>query len=68
MKKQASVFNDADVLAAINADRYPDGHEVVLEAMFGNSITFDESGNVSGARAMMQVGAVGTVIMPRLHL
>lgn len=55
-KTQASVSNDADVLAAINADRYPDGQEVTLEAMFGNSLTFDESGKVSGARAMMQVG------------
>lgn len=47
--------NDSDVLAAINAERFPDGQEVTLEAIFGNSLNFDEDGNVSGARAMMQV-------------
>ncbi|CAM9122089.1 unnamed protein product, partial [Laminaria digitata] len=51
---EALVSNDSDVLAAINAERFPDGQEVTLEAIFGNSLTFDEDGNVSGARAMMQ--------------
>ena len=43
------------MLAAVNAERFPDGQEVTLEAIFGNSITFDKFGNVTGARAMMQV-------------
>lgn len=55
MGLQASVFSDTDVLAAINADRFPDGQEVTLEPVFGNSVTFDEEGNVVGAGAMMQV-------------
>lgn len=52
---QASVTTDADVLSAINVEVYPDGQEVSLEAVFGNSITYDASGAVSGARAMTQV-------------
>ena len=52
------MFNDSDVLAAINADRFPDGQEVALEPIFGNSVAFDETGNVVGARAMMQVNGV----------
>eukprot|EP00904_Undaria_pinnatifida_P008217 jgi/Undpi1/4525/HiC_scaffold_18.g07879.m1 len=51
---EASVSTDEDVLAAVNAERFPDGQEVTLEAIFGNSITFDRFGNVTGARAMMQ--------------
>ena len=44
------------MLAAVNVASYPDGQEVNLEAVFGNSITFDDSGDVSAARATTQVG------------
>ena len=54
--EQDSVSSDADVLAAVNVASYPDGQEVNLEAVFGNSITFDDSGDVSAARATTQVG------------
>lgn len=48
--------NDADVLDAINVSKYPDGQEVSLEAVFGNSMTFDGFRVVSSAKAFMQVG------------
>lgn len=44
-----------DVLAAINVDLFPDGATVSLDSIFGNSVTFDDSGDVSGAKAMLQV-------------
>ena len=51
------MLNDADVLEAVNVDHFPDGQPVALAAIFGSSITYDESsGAVSGARAMVQVG------------
>lgn len=53
--RQSSVSSDADVLAAVNVDRYPDGSAVVLKAVFGNSLTYDDSGDVSGATALTQV-------------
>lgn len=53
---QSSVSSDADVLAAVNVERYPDGQAVVLKAVFGNSLTYDDSGDVSGATALTQVG------------
>lgn len=53
---QAAVSSDEDILAAINVDNFPDGQQVNLEAIFGNSLTYDADGAVSGARAMMQVG------------
>lgn len=46
---------DADVLAAINVDTYPDGQAVNLEAIFGNSGTYDSSGALISARVMLQV-------------
>ena len=54
---QEAVLNDADVLEAVNVDHFPDGQPVALAAIFGSSVTYDESsGAVSGARAMVQVG------------
>lgn len=52
---QATVSNDADVLEAVNVAQFPDGQPVGLAAIFGNSVTYNESGAVSGARAMVQV-------------
>lgn len=46
---------DADVLAAVNVENFPDGEAVILEAMFGNSATYNSSGAVTGATAMLQV-------------
>lgn len=57
------MLSDTDVLAAVNAERFPDGQLVTLEAIFGNSITFDESGKIAGARAMMQVCVCVSVSM-----
>ena len=48
-------LTDADVLAAVNVETFPDGQAVALEAIFGNSATFDAGGAVSGAEAFMQV-------------
>ena len=53
--QQDSVSIDADVLAAVNEVFYPDGQVVSLEAVFGNSVTYDADGGVSGAKAMLQV-------------
>lgn len=55
---ESSVSSDADVLAAVNVDRYPDGSAVVLKAVFGNSLTYDDSGDVSGATALTQTYAL----------
>lgn len=52
---QASVEEDEDVLAAINVEAFPDGATVILESIFGNGITYDASGGVSAAKAMLQV-------------
>lgn len=52
---QATVASDADVLEAINVDRFPDGGGVAHRAIFGNSIVYDGDGNITGARVMMQV-------------
>lgn len=49
------MFNDADVLEAINVEVFPDGQAVNHQALFGNTIDFDLSGNITGARAMFQV-------------
>ena len=55
---QAEVSTDADVLAAVNVASYPDGQAVNLEAVFGTSITFDDAGDVTAARATTQVGVL----------
>lgn len=52
---QDSVTSDADILSAVNVQSYPDGQAVNLAAVFGNSMTFDASGDVAGARAVVQV-------------
>ena len=49
------VETDADILAAIDVKVFPDGQAVSLEAIFGNSASFDEDGALSGAEAFMQV-------------
>ncbi|CAM9359667.1 unnamed protein product, partial [Ectocarpus fasciculatus] len=51
---EASVSSDADVLAAVNATTFPDGSAVNQQALFGNGITYDDDGNISGARAVIQ--------------
>ncbi|CAM9472819.1 unnamed protein product [Ascophyllum nodosum] len=56
----ASVTSDADVLADINVDTYPDGASVNLEAVFGNTIEYDSSDSVTGAEAMVQTYALDT--------
>lgn len=43
------------MLAAINVDVFPDGATINLDPIFGNSVIFDDSGDVSGAKAMFQV-------------
>ena len=47
--------SDADVLTAVNEVFFPDGQVISLEAVFGNSVTYDADGRVSGAKAMLQV-------------
>ncbi|CAM9765761.1 unnamed protein product, partial [Scytosiphon promiscuus] len=52
---QDSVTGDADVLAAINVDDYPDGQAVSLEAVFGNSVVYnDAASSVISAKVFMQ--------------
>ncbi|CBN79522.1 similar to Patched domain-containing protein 3 [Ectocarpus siliculosus] len=52
---EAAATSDADVLAAINMDTYPDGQAVSLEAVFGNSLTYDATGSsVVSAGVFMQ--------------
>ena len=53
---QATVSTDADVLAAVNVASFPDGGPVGLEAILGNSITYDDDGKFVSAGVMMQVG------------
>lgn len=49
-------MSDADVLAAINVDIFPDGQIVFLQAVFGNSVAYDDAtGDVIGANICMQV-------------
>ncbi|CBJ26527.1 conserved unknown protein [Ectocarpus siliculosus] len=55
---EASVSNDADVLAAVNATTFPDGSAVNQQALFGNGITYDDDGNISGATAIIQAYAL----------
>ncbi|CAN0336849.1 unnamed protein product, partial [Ascophyllum nodosum] len=51
---QDTVETDADVLAAIDVNVFPDGQAVAREAIFGNSASFDDNGALSGAEAFMQ--------------
>ncbi|CBJ26537.1 conserved unknown protein [Ectocarpus siliculosus] len=51
---EASVTSDADILAAVNVTTFPDGSAVSEQALFGNGITYDDDGNISGARAVIQ--------------
>ncbi|CAM9415157.1 unnamed protein product, partial [Ectocarpus sp. 8 AP-2014] len=51
---EASVTSDADILAAVNVTTFPDGSAVNQQALFGNGITYDDYGNISGARAVIQ--------------
>ncbi|CAM9359742.1 unnamed protein product, partial [Ectocarpus fasciculatus] len=57
---EASVSSDADVLAAVNVTTFPDGSAVNQQALFGNGITYDDDGNISGARAIIQAYALGS--------
>ena len=52
---KASVTDDADVLAAVNVAAFPDGQAVNQQALFGNTIEYDDDGNIAAARAMFQV-------------
>lgn len=45
---------DADVLEAINVESFPGGQTVIPQALFGNTIEFDDSGNIVSARVMIQ--------------
>ncbi|CAM9260832.1 unnamed protein product [Ectocarpus sp. 13 AM-2016] len=51
---EASVTSDADILAAVNVTTFPDGSAVNQQALFGNGITYDDDGNISRARAVIQ--------------
>ncbi|CAM9899558.1 unnamed protein product, partial [Ectocarpus sp. 12 AP-2014] len=51
---EASVTSDADILTAVNVTTFPDGSAVNQQALFGNGITHDEDGNISGANAVIQ--------------
>eukprot|EP00752_Nemacystus_decipiens_P004731 g4312.t1 len=51
---EASVTNDADVLTAVNVEVFPDGEDVNHQALFGNSLVYDDAGLISGAGAMIQ--------------
>lgn len=55
--------DDADVLAAVNVANFPDGGPVGLEAIFGNSITYDNDGKAVAAGVMMQVGCCPPVLL-----
>ncbi|CAM9506157.1 unnamed protein product [Ectocarpus sp. 12 AP-2014] len=57
---EASVTSDADILAAVNVATFPDGSTVNQLALFGNGITYDADGNISGASATMQAYALGS--------
>ena len=54
-KTQATVTTDADVLEAVNVEAFPDGRAVNQQAVFGNTIEYDASGNIVFARALFQV-------------
>lgn len=56
---QETVRTDADILDAINVVNFPDGQPVALEAIFGDTITFDSDGAVSRAEAFSQVWTRG---------
>ena len=43
------------MIAAVNVESFPDGQAVILKAIFGNSLTYDDSGDISGATALIQV-------------
>eukprot|EP00903_Cladosiphon_okamuranus_P022061 g20288.t1 len=44
----ATVTTDADVLAAINVETYPNGQAVNHQADFGNTVEYDDRGNAYG--------------------
>lgn len=51
-----SAMTDADVVAAVDVSQYPDGQPVLLESVFGNSLTYDDTtGSVVSANVFMQV-------------
>lgn len=52
---QDTVSSDEDVVQAVNAERFPDGQPVTLEAIFGTSITYDDEGRVEAASALSLV-------------
>lgn len=49
------VETDADILASINVDSFPDGQAVALKSVFGNSVILDADGTIFGAEAFIQV-------------
>ncbi|CAM9710197.1 unnamed protein product, partial [Ectocarpus sp. 4 AP-2014] len=51
---EASVTSDGDVLEAVNVEAFPDGFPVNQQALFGNGIVYDDYGNISGAKAIIQ--------------
>ncbi|CAM9170392.1 unnamed protein product, partial [Ectocarpus sp. 8 AP-2014] len=55
---EASVTSDADILATVNATTFPDGQTVNQQALFGNGITYDDDGNISGASVVIQAYAL----------
>ena len=59
---QSSVSSDADVIAAVNVESFPDGQAVILEAIFGSSLTYDDYGNLSGAAALVQVCSLRNIL------
>ncbi|CAN0569357.1 unnamed protein product, partial [Ectocarpus sp. 12 AP-2014] len=44
----------------VNVATFPDGSTVNQLALFGNGITYDADGNISGASATMQAYALGS--------
>eukprot|EP00752_Nemacystus_decipiens_P008590 g7670.t1 len=50
----ATVATDADILEAINVEAFPDGVPVNQQAIFGNTIEYDDSGSIVFARALFQ--------------
>ncbi|CBN79517.1 conserved unknown protein [Ectocarpus siliculosus] len=51
---EASVTSDADVLEAVNVEAFPDGFPVNQQTLFGNGIVYDDDGNISGVKAIIQ--------------
>lgn len=39
----------------MNVEAFPDGFPVNQQALFGNGIVYDGDGNISGAKAVIQV-------------